>query len=124
MVSRILWMLSVITIPLLMLRYYRFNDIPLTNVFVILASILNLRSIFKPRVGKVEAAVYLMFLLFILISIFDLIRLENEIDYFFQLKAIVLLVTIKLYSYFMYKYSFDFFLKCLTISSGVVLIPL
>ncbi|WP_253404065.1 O-antigen ligase [Pontibacter sp. HSC-36F09] len=118
-------MLSIITIPLLMLRVFRFNEIPLTHAFLFLAGLFNIKLLLKDRIFKVEKSFYLLYGAFILLAIIDLTRaVSNEITYFFELKLIILLVALKLYSFLMFKYSINFFLKYLSISSTIILVLL
>src|SRR5690554_6250860 len=122
-IVRFFWWLSIFTLPLLMLRYYRFGDIPLTNLFLILAAVFHLPTILKDKIGSIEKSFYLLFSAFILISFLDLTRQHgSQLDYFFPVKLVILLFTIKLYSFFIYKYGLELFLKYLTLGSAVALV--
>ncbi|MDQ7918279.1 O-antigen ligase family protein [Mesonia sp. MT50] len=123
--QKILWLLTVITIPLLMISEFRFASIPLTHISLLILGALNFKSLFKIKVGNMEKSIYYVFLFFIIISLLDLTRsLRPTGDFFYEFKLILLLITIKLYSFFIFKYGINFFLKWLILSSGLILTAL
>ena len=118
--SKLLWILSIVTLPLLMVKYYRFAEIPATHLFLLAAGLMNIGTILKLKSGKIEKVIYSTFILFIVIAFFDLIRTkQTNIDFIFEFKLIVLLITIKLYSFFMSKFGINLFIKWLSVSSGL-----
>lgn len=123
--SRLLWIFAIMTIPLLMVSELRFASIPLTHIFIVLLGIINFKYILKNKISKLEKNIFIVFGLFIIIAILDLLRSPiHTIDFFYEFKLIVLLITLRLYSYFIYRYGIVFFLKWFTLSSGLILIVL
>ena len=108
-----------------MVKYYRFAEIPATHLFLLAAGLMNIGTILKLKSGKIEKVIYSTFILFIVIAFFDLIRTkQTNIDFIFEFKLIVLLITIKLYSFFMSKFGINLFIKWLSVSSGIILLGL
>lgn len=117
-----IWILSVSAIPLLMVRYLRISDIPLTSLFLIIVGIICFSPILKKKIGRIEQAILLVYVFFIIISLIDLTRtLNTSISFAYTLKLATLLLSVKLYSFFMYKFGMGLFLKCLTYSSGITI---
>src|SRR5690606_11177880 len=66
---------------------------------------------------------YILFGFFILVSLFDLIRhVDSQFTYFYQIKIAILILAIRLYAIFMYKFGMELFLRYLTLSSGIALV--
>lgn len=108
-----------------MVKYYRFFDIPATHLFLIAGGIINFKTVIKLKIGKIEKGIYIVFTIFILIAFFDLLRSKLLFDpYLFEFRLILLLISLRLYSYFICRYGIDYFIKCLAISSAFVLLVL
>jgi hypothetical protein len=123
--NKLLWVLAVSTIPLLMIKEFRVASIPLTYLIILILGVIDFKQLISSKIGEIEKKIYLTVFIFIFIAFIDLTRsLNPSIDFFYEFKLILLLIVIKLYSHFMYKFGIKSFLKWIAISSGLVLIAL
>jgi O-antigen ligase len=104
-----------------MLKTYKFLDMPFTYIFLLFGALFTIKEILVDKFSKIEIYLYLLLLYFSFISLTD-VAFFQLIDINHVLKLIFLIVSIKLYSFFIIKFGFDSFLKILIISSTIILI--
>lgn len=123
--KKLLWFLSVISLPLIMIGEFRISGLPLTHLFLLILGLLDIKYIFQEKTGKIEKNIYFTYSFFIFLSILDLNRSYiTNVNFDYLLKIILLLILIKFYSSFIFKYGLNFFLKWFALSSGIILVLL
>ena len=91
--KKLLWFLSVISLPLIMIGEFRISGLPLTHLFLLILGLLDIKYIFQGRTCKIEKNIYFTYSFFIFLSILDLNRSYiTNVNFDYLLKLILLLI--------------------------------
>jgi len=123
-VDKTLWFLSVISLPLLMIREFRPLGIPLTQIFLILSMIINVKVIVLRKFYSIEISFIYLYIFFIAISFLDLLRDAGGNENLYVFKLTLLFLSLIGYVTLIEKYGYSFFIKYLILSSTFLLLIL